>query len=212
MRNASMGKKGTNAMRGSLSILVGLLLLLSGCAAIDDPARDNLLSSFGTRNPVRGDFFTCYGYGCKYRTRIALTEEEWREVRAEFDPPEDAATERTQVAAAVGRIERLVGQRTGTLVHQRDSRANFGDPTQLDCIDNSVNTWTYLTMLAHDGLLRHHKVVGLAHRGTLLTLDFSNTAVIVEKDTREAFAVDPWLGEAGVPPPIFSLELWYSSG
>ena len=200
-------------MGRDLSILVGLLLMLSGCAAVDDPSKDNLLNSFGTRNPVRGDFFSCYGYGCKYRTRIALTEAEWQDVRADFDPPaEDAATERTQVAAAVARIERLVGQRTGTLVHQRDSRANFGDPTQLDCVDDSVNTWTYLTMLAHYGLLRHHRVAGLAHRGTLLTLDFSNTAVIVQKDNGAAFAVDPWLGEAGVPPPVFSLELWYSEG
>jgi len=200
-------------MRGGLNILVGLILMLSGCSAIDDPSKDNLLSSFGTRNPVRSDFFACYGYGCKYRTRIALTAEEWLDVRADFDPPaEDAATERTQLAEAVARIERLVGGRTGTLVHQRDSRANFGDPTQLDCVDNSVNTWTYLTMLAHDGLLRHHRVGGLAHRGTLLTLDFSNTAVIVEKESGEAFAVDPWLGEAGVPPPVFSLDLWYREG
>ena len=205
--------KGTDSMRRGLSILVGLLLMLSGCSAVRDPSKDNLLASFGTRNPVRGDFFACYGYGCKYRTRIALTEEEWQDVRADFDPPpEDAATERTQVSAAVARIERLVGRRTGTLVHQRDSRANFGDPTQLDCIDNSVNTWTYLTMLAHDRLLHYHRVAGIAHRGTLLTLDFSNTAVIVEKDNGEAFAVDPWLGEAGVPPPVFSLELWLSSG
>jgi hypothetical protein len=202
-------------MRGGLNILVaaGLLLALSGCAAIDDPAENNLLSSFGTPHPVPGDFFACYGYGCKYRERIALTEEEWRDVRAEFDPPpEDASAERRQAASAVARLERLVGLRTGTLVHQQDSRWNFGDPTQLDCIDDSVNTWTYLTILTRAGLLRYHSVVGLAHRGTLLTLDFSNTAVLVETASGERFAVDPWLGEAGVPPPVIPLELWFSSG
>lgn len=208
--------EGADSMRGagrSILVAAGLLLALGACAAGKDPAGDNLLSSFGMPHPTPGDFFACYGYGCKYRARIALTEAEWRDVQAEFNPAaEDAAAERQQAAAAVARFERLVGRRTGTLVHQRDSRWNFGDPTQMDCVDDSVNTWTYLTMLAHAGLLRHHAVAGLAHRGTLLTLDFSNTAVLVEKGNGEKFAVDPWLGEAGVPPPVIPLDLWLHSG
>ncbi len=202
-------------MRRGLNIRLAaaLLLALCGCAAIDDPAGNNLLSSFGMPNPTPGNFFACYGYGCKYKARIALTEEEWQSVRAKFSPPpEDAAAERWVVAEAVAQLERLVGQRTGTLVHQRDSRWNYGDPTQLDCVDDSVNTWTYLTLFADEGLLRYHRVAGLAHRGTLLTLDFSNTAVLVETGDGGAFAVDPWLGEAGVPPPVIPLELWFSSG
>lgn len=202
-------------MRLGLNILraAGLLLALSQCAPVDDYSDNKLLFSYARTDPVPSGFFTCYGYGCKYQARIALTDEEWQEVRAKFDPPpEDAATERQQIGEAVAQLERFFGERTGTLVHQEDSRLNFGDPTQLDCIDNSVNTWTYLTMLAHDGLLRYHKVAGLAHRGTLLTLDFSNTAVIVQTDNGEAFVVDPWLGDAGKPPPIFTLDLWFHSG
>lgn len=202
-------------MRRGLSIwgVAFLLLALSGCASTGDRSDNYLLSAFATPNPAPGDFFACYGYGCKYRTRIALTLEEWRDVQTEFNPaPEDASDERTRVASAVARFERVVGQRTGTAVHQRDSRLNVGDPTQLDCVDDSINTWTYLTMLARAGLLRYHDVAGLAHRGTLLTLDFSNTAVIVEKDNGERFAVDPWLGEGGVPPPVIPLKLWFSSG
>jgi len=65
-------------------------------------------------------------------------------------------------------------------------------------------------MLAHDGLLRYHKVAGLAHRGTLLTLDFSNTAVLAEKGNGERFAVDPWLADLGIPPPVLPLGVWYS--
>ncbi len=202
-------------MRNGLNVLAaaGLLLALSGCAAVVDPAENNLLNSFAMPNPTPGDFFACYGYGCKYKARIALTEKEWRDIQGEFDPaPDDASAERRQVAAAVARFERLVGRRTGTLVHQQDSRLNLGDPTQLDCVDDSVNTWTYLTMLAHAGFLRYHAVAGLAHRGTLLTLDFSNTAVLVEKDNGERFAIDPWLGDAGVPPPVMPLDLWFRSG
>lgn len=201
-------------MRSGLNILMGAgLLLASACAPVTKDVDNNLLSNFAMQDPAPGNFFTCYGYGCKYRTRISLTAEEWRDVQAEFNPaPEDAAAERRQVAAAVARFERLVGERTGTAVHQRDSRLNLGDPSQLDCVDDSVNTWTYLTMLARSGMLRYHGVAGLAHRGTLLTLDFSNTAVLVEKDNGEHFAVDPWLGDAGVPPPVIPLKLWFSQG
>jgi len=198
-------------MRRGLNILVaaGGLLALCGCALIDDTSGNNLLRSFGASDPVPGNFFACYGYGCKYRTRIALTEQEWRDVRAKFNPPPaDAAAERRQAAEAVALLERLVGLRTGTSVHQQNSRLSYGDPTQLDCIDDSVNTWTYFTMLAHDGLLRYHTVAGLAHRGSLLTLDFSNAAVLVEKGDGEQFAVDPWLVDAGVPPPVYPLAMW----
>src|ERR1700676_4150061 len=180
-------------MRRGLNILVvaGLILALSGCARSDDISDNNLLNSFGRPDPVPGNFFACYGYGCKYKARIARTEEEGGPVRAMFDPPPaDASAERRQVAEAVAEIESLVGLRTGTSVHQRDSRLSYGDATQLDCVDDSVNTWTYLTMLAHDGVLRYHAVAGLAHRGSLLTLDFSNTAVLVEKGDGEKFAID----------------------
>jgi hypothetical protein len=202
--------KATEPMRRGLNILVAAgLLTLSGCTSIHDTSENNLLSSFGRSDPVPGNFFVCYGYGCKYKARIALTEEEWRGVRATFiPPPSDASAERRQVAEAVARLERLVGPRTGTSVHQQHSRFSYGDPTQLDCIDNSVNTWTYFTMLAHDGLLRYHTVAGLAHRGSLLTLDFSNTAVLVENGDGEQFAVDPWLVDAGVPPPVIPLAEW----
>ena len=189
-------------------VAAALLFALGGCAS-NDIYGNNLLSSFARPDPTPGNFYACYGYGCKYKARIALTEEEWNDVQDEFHPPaEDAPTERTQLAAAVARFERFVGQRTGTSVHQLHSRLNFGDPTQLDCVDNSVNTWTYLTILARAGLLRHHKVAGLAHGGTLLTLDFTNSAVIMEKDNGERFAVDPWMGDADAPPPVIPLAVW----
>jgi len=195
----------------SIAVVAGLILALSGCAHRDDTSDSYLLSSFARPDPVPGNFFACYGYGCKYRARVALTDEEWRPVRAIFDPPPaSASAERRQLAEAIGEIESLVSLRTGASVHQQNSRWNYGDPTQLDCVDDSVNTWTYLTMLAHDGLLRYHRVAGLSHRGTLLTLDFSNAAVLAEKGDGEQFAVDPWLADLGLPPPVIPLAQWLS--
>jgi len=196
--------RGLNVLAAS-----ALLFILCSCTPQNDALDNSFIRAYGTTNPIPSNFFVCYGYGCKYRTRITLTDGEWLEVRAKFSPAaENAAQERTQIADAVALIERFVMRRTGTVVHQEHSRWNYGDPTQLDCVDNSVDTWTYLTMLARDHLLHYHAVVGNAHRGTLLTLDFSNTAVIEETATGTRYVVDPWLTDNGVPPVVMPLDDW----
>jgi hypothetical protein len=157
---------------------------------------------------VPTEFEVCHGYGCTYRTTIRLSAEEWEAVRAKFVPRASApAVERRQIGAAVAAMEFLVGLRTGTSTHQR--RAFFNsDPTQLDCIDEAINTSTFMTLFAQDGLLVHHKVDAIVHQGTLLVFDLHNTAVVVETATGAAFAVDPNMVEATVPPPIVPLEAW----
>jgi hypothetical protein len=60
----------------------------------------------------------------------------------------------------------------------KDILPNLGDPTQLDCIDEAVNTWTYLTLMERSGLLHFHRVAKLPHAGSLI--DPRNTAVLQE--------------------------------
>jgi hypothetical protein len=48
----------------------------------------------------------------------------------------------------------------------------------------------------------------MAIMGSLLTVDVSNTAALMEKGDGEEFAVDPWLVDAGVPPPVIPLAVW----
>jgi len=102
----------------NIVMAAALILALSACAHRDDTSDSYLLSSFARPDPTPGNFFACYGYGCKYKTRIALTEEEWRPVRAIFDPPPaNASAERRQVAEAIAEIESLASLRTGASVH-----------------------------------------------------------------------------------------------
>ena len=170
--------------------------------------RNAYLDKYAKPDPVPADFFVCHGYGCKYTARIALTEEEWRSVRAKLEPaPADAGAERRHVAAAVAVLEGLVGARNGTAVHQRRA-FNNGDPTQMDCIDESINTWTYLTMFDRERLLRYHSIGGLAHGGEPLASDVRNTVILVEKPSGERFAIDPTLVDPTEPPPIFPLTIW----
>ena len=195
---------------------IAAAVALGSCASVPsgsfvESAPSEYLVAYADPHPVPNNFRVCHGYGCKLQTHVALSAAEWRRVRAAFEPRlRTASGERRQIAAAIAIIEVEVGQRAGTAVHQR-REANGGDPTQLDCIDESVNTWTYLTMLDADGLLNLYRVGSIEHGGSLLSLDMRNTAVIEHASTGTRYAVDPWLVDAGVPPPILPLSTWQAS-
>ncbi len=182
-------------------------LVLCACA----PTTSEYLRDYAEAHPTPGNFGVCHGYVCKIATRVALSEAEWQRVRAAFKPAAPTASdERRQIAVAIVILEIEVGERTGTAVHQR-RELNGGDLTQLDCIDESVNTWTYLTMLAGEGLIRRHLVGGLAHNGSLIELSVHNAAVIQSTTTGAAYAVDSTLVDAGEPPPVVPLSIWLAS-
>lgn len=215
-------------------------LLFAAClvtlAACEDTSNE-YLRQFAHSGATPASFYVCYGYGCKYSARVSLRVEEWQSVRALLEsppraesveqrrllqeerqsvrplrgnPPSDELLERRRIALALARLDQLVSGRIGTLVHQR-REYNSGDPSQYDCIDESLNTWTYLTILDHEGLLRDHRVGDLAHAGTVLDFDFRNTATLVSKADGTSYAIDPTLVDVGEPPPIVPLQRWVAS-
>lgn len=190
---------------------MGLLwgaLILGACAS----HADKFFPSYGQAGPAPGDFTVCHGYGCATHSEIHLTDQEWAEVESVFSPPAtSAAEERRTIARAVALLQHTVGLRTGTSAHQRRALVNAGDATQLDCIDETVNTETYLTMIERDHLLNYHRVEPPAHAGSLLTFDLRNTAALVETATGAVYAVDPTLVDATVPTPIVPMSLWRAS-
>ena len=209
---AMLWRLGTDWMTGLLA--AACCAALGGCAPEEARLSDGFLRLYAQPHPTPADFFVCHGYGCAQTSRIGLSREEWQSVLAAFAPPAaDAGEERRNVARAVALFEALVGARIGTSAHQRLSEHQTAvnvdaDPTQLDCIDDAVNTWTYLTMFDGARLLRYHRVGPLAYAGTVFTLDMRNTAVLVAKADGERFAVDASLVDARVPPPIVPLALW----
>lgn len=166
------------------------------------------MSLYNGREPAPSDFFTCYGWECKSIARISLSPEEWETARAPLETvAPDARTERQHIARAVVIIEGLTGQRMATTEEERHEFLG-GDSNLLDCIDDSLNTWVYMTMLERDGLLVHHAVGGVAHGGSVLGWDVRNSASLVVKATGERFTIDPTQATDGGPPPTFPLELW----
>ncbi len=184
-----------------------IILWLLGAVAVaraDTFVRDTVI-----KNPVPERFSVCYEHGCSKVAQLALSERQWQSVRALFhSAPRDAQAEREVIARAVAQMERLVGPLTGT---ERDKGRNFrgvGIEGQMDCIDESTNTTTYLTMMAHDGLLRWHTVEDRVTRGFFIFGWPHTTAVIRATTDNQRYAVDSWFLDNGEEPYILPLELW----
>jgi hypothetical protein len=190
---------------------LGMASVISACAENPSHLNTNYLDRYADPNPTLASILECHGFNCSETSRAALKRDAWRHVEALFVPrAKDAQTERRQVAHAVALIQLLVGQQTGTAAHQwthhdKEILPNLGDPSQLDCIDEAVNTWTYLTLMERDGLLHFHQVAKLSYAGS--PIDPRNTAVLQEIDG-PYFAIDASLVDVGVPPPIIPLESW----
>ena len=190
---------------------LGMAWVMSACAENPSHLNTTYLDRYADPNPTPTSVLECHGFSCSETSRAALNRDAWRHVTAVFVPrAKDAPTERRQIAHGVALIQLLVGQQTGTATHQWTHRdkyilPNVNDPTQLDCIDEAVNTWTYLTLMERSGLLHFHRVAKLSHAGT--PIDPRNTAVLQEIGG-QYFAIDPALVDVGVPPPIILLDTW----
>ena len=187
-------------------------LALSGCVTQNAQHQTTtFLDSYAQSEPTLASFRECHGFACSSSSTVSLTPQEWSKVVAVMRPPaKDAKAERRKISVAVATMRMLVGAKTGTAVHQwthkdREILPNMSDPTQLDCIDESVNTWTYMTMMERGGLFRFHEVAKLSNSGGLV--DPRNTAVLKEKNG-DYYAIDPALVDAGVPPPVIPLQSW----
>lgn len=69
----------------------------------------------------------------------------------------------------------------------------------MDCVDQATNSTTYLRLFAGDGLLDWHTVGPILKRGHILWGIPHATAVIVESASGEAWAVDSWYLDNGLP-------------
>jgi hypothetical protein len=200
-------------------------LAVSACVSTGDnqtrSSTSNLSSAYLDRyaqpSPTPASFTECHGFSCSVVSHVSLSPRQWRRVRAVFRPrAADAAAERRQIARAIAVMQRLVGAQTGTGVHQWTHKnkwiiPNLGDPTQLDCIDEAVNTWTYMTMMERDHMFRFHRVAELAYAGLPTDPNPRNAAVIQEKKTGAYYVIDPSLVNFAVPPPVMPLKIWAGS-
>ncbi len=188
---------------------LAVVLLAAGCSATPGGSGDELIRTMGLERPAPERFTLCYNNGCAERAEIRLRPTDWRLVRAIFEPtPTSAAEERGRVAVAVAVLEILSGEQAGTLHDAGGSMNFFTGTSQLDCIDETANTTTYLVMMRDDGLLRWHDITGPAARGFFLMGWPHLSAVIRDRATERSFVVDSWFFDNGVRATIVPVATW----
>ena len=191
-------------------IAAGVLLaavLVGGCA--DRAADGDPVSDYRDANPTPHAFEICYNHGCTERAKVNLTYDDWRDVVALFEPrPSEPTEERARIQYAVALLETKVGAATGT---DRDIGGWLAGAIldyQLDCVDESVNTTTYLMLLQQQGLIHLHDFGAPVKRGYFLNGWPHRSAVIADRETGRRYAVDSSFGDNGEPPAIVPLEEW----
>lgn len=185
-----------------------LLPIILGCV-MSGPAKGDTFPPDVIGEPEPGRFSVCQGGGCGDVRELALSPAEWASVAALFHPPtRDPARERLRIAQAIAKLERILGPKTGTAADLGGTFPGLGRAGQMDCIDESVNTTTYLLLLERAGLIRWHTIENRVTRGYFLFGWPHTTAVIRERRSGSRYVVDSWFGNNGSLPHIIPLKPW----
>jgi len=182
-----------------------VLLALAACGSATEERRvARLVAEDATFHTLT----VCHGTGCAQRTEVRLDETDWSKVDALFlSPAAGAADERSRIGLAIGVMEVLVGPQSGTRTDTGRNQHSGNQPDQLDCVDEAVNSTTYLQLIAERGLLRFHDVATPANR-IIEVFNAHNTAVVVDRATGISYAVDSWFYDNGSPAVVLPLTVW----
>jgi len=186
------------------------LLTLSACGFADQDGYQYYLSRYNLPEPKVEQFPHCHSYGCPKYYLIELNQQQWAEIDSVFSPPPGTpGQERRRIETAIGKFETIVGAMTGTDRDVGNTFKKVGDG-QLDCVDESTNSTIYLDLLRQRGHLKFHTIEEPRSRFAIYDLEFwpHQTAVIVENDSGEKYAVDSWFDDNGQPAHVVPLDLW----
>ncbi len=156
-------------------------------------------------------FAVCHGFNCYYRTEGWITPKQWKQVEAIFRPaPKNAAEERKRISKAIGKMEYYAGLSSG-LNQDRAKAETFEENriTQMDCIDETINTDLYLEFLANEKLFKFHRPHGPVHRGFFVDGAWPhNSAAIEEIETGDVYVVDSYYRAHAQPAYMVPLKEW----
>ncbi len=184
------------------------ILMTSGCAYT---TAEKVKAKVGAPEPEVNMFSHCSSYGCQVVQQVSFNPDEWEQIEAVFDtPPTTALQERERLPVAIGLMEKFVGPKTGTSDDIAKSWLfTFVPKGQLDCIDESINTTTYLQMLNKAGHVKFHDIGTIALRGNRLDLMLlHNTATLIERESGVSYAIDSWFRANGIAPDVVLLDDW----
>ena len=192
------------------------MTLASGCSYEGLGSFDQIYSMYGARLPEKNRIFVCSAYTCHTQTAFKFTPEDvanLRSLMAESKRGDSPADERVRIARTLAWMERRVGDVVGTSADRPgDDFEGAGDPTQMDCVDVATNLTSYLRVLETNGLIKYH-AIGSVYVKEDIRKGFSGwthyAPTIVERETKQKYAVDGWLLPSGQEPEIVEVERWY---
>jgi hypothetical protein len=193
-----------------------LLPSIAGCSFESGAPIDQHYQTFAARTPENNKIFVCSAYGCRTQTPFKFTKADITKLQSLMAAPKNGgspAEERRSIGRTLAWMERRVGDEVGTSADRPgDDFLGNGDPTQMDCVDVATNLTSYLLVLDRNKLLRHH-TVGSVFVKEDWRKGFSGwphyTAIIVENQSKQRFAVDGWKLPNGEEPEIVETERWY---
>jgi hypothetical protein len=165
----------------------------------------------GYVGPSGSRIIACHGYGCMRRMAISV-DGAWlsraRETLRGSQGSPDA--ERRALGEVIRSYTAYIATSLGGKPDAPGSPPQMsGVYGQMDCLDETANTTSVLLVLQEQGLLAHHAVQYPESRGFFLDGRYPHfTAVITEKRTGTAWAVDPWKKAPGQRPDILPLTRW----
>lgn len=159
--------------------------------------------------PVVADpyFVHCYDFGCKSTRELHFLPEHWSEIRAIFESGQlDSDQEKQAIRRAVAVMERISGEMSDTHLDKAGNYPGYDIAGQMDCIDESTNTFQYLLALEQLNLLKWHRVGKKQRRIVWFITHW--TASITEIGSDARFAVDSWYRDNGEMPYLQPLADW----
>jgi len=189
-----------------IKLLAIYLLLFTTQVCADIFVRDDIITE-----PDYKHFSMCHAHGCKTVEQLSLSEKQWQQITQYFQPAAlSAAQEREQIAEAIAEFEKIIGKKTNTSQDKAGLFAHMGSAGQLDCIDESTNSTTYLLILEQAGLLKWHEPMNHVTRGFFIFGWPHSSAAMREKQSKKEYVVDSWFEDNGQAPHIIPLSQWDS--
>jgi len=149
----------------------------------------------------------CYDYSCKRVSQVELIGTEWDRITKLFDrKAQTPQQERQIIAKAIALMEQLTGKVVGTS-NDKAKNSGTGEPGQMDCIDESINTTAYIRLFENRGWIHWHQVEDRVRRNPFF-FDIHWTAVIKDKQSKQLYAIDSWFRDNGKEPVVIKLEDW----
>lgn len=194
-------------------------LAASACAQVGTPA------------PSAGEEATlkvCFNYGCLAEAEVTFSAEQLAEV-ATLLRADTAAEERARLGEAIGRLYAFAGAKSPIAADKGGNLADDAVYGRMDCIDHSLTTTRFLTLLEARGMLRYHTVGERVLRSRFLLFQHYAAQIVERSMSLEApraqagtvvsdvegampvaarFAVDSWFYDNGLPAAILPLADW----